>query len=133
MLASEFISCELAISQAAPKKFFRPGRFLAKASGAPGCRPRRPLTLILSPDGGEEILRWRVWDCGAADRWGPLFLSPWEGERIKLRGPFGSESFRFLFHAGSSGKMRFGSKASFRRRMSFTGRSALGILGAWGG
>ena len=96
-----------------------------------GLRSRSPLTLILSPDGGEEILRWRVWDRGAADRWGALFLSPSEGERIKVRGPFGSESFRLLLHAGSSGKMRFGSKASFRRRMSFTGRSALGILEAW--
>jgi len=47
---------------------------------------RSPLTLILSPDGGEETVRWIVCSRGSADRRGALFLSPSEGERIKVRG-----------------------------------------------
>src|SRR5207253_760218 len=113
MLPAEFASCDLAISQPAPKEFFGPRGFLAKCSGAPDWRTRCPLTLILSPDGGEEIVRWLVCDCGAADWRGALSLSPSEGERIKVRGSLSSERVPFSLHGGKSGKMRFASKASF--------------------
>src|SRR5437867_632957 len=83
--------------------------------------------MILFPDGGEETRCALGCSCGAADRCGGFVLSPSEGERIK-GGSLDSACFRF--HEGNSGKMRFGSKASFRRRISFTGRSALGALNA---
>jgi hypothetical protein len=54
--------------------------------GWPGCQTRSPLPLILSPDGGEEIVSRLVCDCGGADWRGGLFLSPSDGERIKVRG-----------------------------------------------
>ena len=106
------------------QSFARPGLLTRSTQQRPGC----PLALI--PDGGEEIVRWRNCCNRAADWRGMRFLSPSEGERIKEGGWLLSACSQLPVHDGSSGKMCFGSKASFRRRMSFTGRSALGAFEA---